>query len=198
MLNEKFIEGLKPVGRSKNKKQIILTNTCRDLKEYISSLKYRYNGNNKILPHYIITRSGDILNVIPPETYSNFLDNRLQNKQSIIITLENLGWLRKNPLSKGYLNWIGNVYNGDIYDRKWRGYNFWQPYTDEQTKSLKNLISELCDEFNIPHVFIGHNVKVEGIQKYNGIVSLSNYDNKHTSLNPAFNFDIFINKTKDE
>ena len=198
MLNEKFIEGLKPVGRSKNKKQIILTNTCRDLKEYISSLKYRYNGNNKILPHYIITRSGDILNVIPPETYSNFLDNRLQNKQSIIITLENLGWLRKNPLSKGYLNWIGNMYNGDIYDRKWRGYNFWKPYTDEQTKSLKNLISELCDEFNIPHVFIGHNVKVEGIQKYNGIVSLSNYDNKHTSLNPAFNFDIFINKTKDE
>jgi len=92
------IEGFNPVGRNKRKKQIILTHTSRDLRDYISSLKFRYNGNNKKLPHYLIGRDGVIYNIIPPETYSEYMDVASYNKSSIIICLENLGWLRKNPL----------------------------------------------------------------------------------------------------
>ena len=196
MLEVENIDGFNPVGRYKRKKQIILTHTSRNLKDYISSLKYRYNGENKKLPHYIIDREGTIYNIIPDETYSEYMDVSTYNKNSIIICLENLGWLRKNPLNNNYVNWIGTVYSDRIYERKWRGYHFWQPYTQIQIEKTVELIYELCDKFDIPKNSVGHNVKVDKIEKFNGIVTKSNYDNESTDLNPAFDFDIFINKVE--
>ena len=190
------IEGFSPVGRNKRKKQIILTHTSRNFKDYVSSLKYRYNGNNKKLPHYIISREGTVYNIIPPETYSKYMDVASHNKGAIIICLENLGWLRKNPLNNNYVNWIGTVYKDGIYERKWRGHHFWQPYTENQIESMLELINELCEEFDIPKVSVGHNVKVDKVDKFNGITTKSNYDMESTDLNPAFDFDIFINKVK--
>jgi hypothetical protein len=118
------------------------------------------------------------------------------NKSTIIISLENLGWLRKNPLQGGYINWIGNIYKDRIYERKWRGYFFWQPYTEEQLDSLSKLIKKLTNDFNIPETFIGHNVKVEKIEKFQGIATYSNYETDRTDLNPSFNFEEFIKKNK--
>lgn len=188
----------KPVGKFKNKKQILLTHTTRNLKDYISSLKYRRNGDNKKLPHYLISREGEVYQVIPPDTYSRYMDVQTYNKQNIIISLENLGWLKKNPLEGGYINWIGNIYKDRIYEKKWRGYFFWQPYTDEQMKSLSNLIKKLCEDFNIPMTSIGHNVKVDKIEKFNGIVTYSNYDKERTDLNPSFDFEELIKKIENE
>jgi len=155
MLKIDRIDGFKHRGNNKRKKQIILTHTSRNVKDYISSLKYRYNGKNMKLPHYIIDREGNIFNIIPPNTYSEFFDNKKLNKNGIIITLENLGWLRKNPLTNGFINWIGNTYTNDIFEKKWRGYFFWQPYTDIQMERVSELVSNLCDEFNIPKNCIG-------------------------------------------
>lgn len=198
MLKINEIEGFSPVGRHKRKKQIILTHTARNFNDYIMSLKYRYNGEYKKLPHYIINRNGEVFNIIPPETYSEYMDSSSHNKQSIIICLENLGWLRKNPLSGYYVNWIGDIYKDKIYERKWRGQFFWQPYTEKQINSLSELIKETCDRFDIPKNTIGHNVKVDKIEKFNGVVTKSNYDSESTDLNPAFDFDIFIKKIENE
>ena len=198
MLKINEIEQFKHVGRSKNKKQILLTHTSRNFKDYMYSLRYRYNGNNKKLPHYIIDREGNVFNIIPPDTYSEYMEVSSHNKKSIIITLENLGWLRKNPLKNSFINWIGDEYNENVYERKWRGHYFWQPYTKKQIDSLSSLVGELCEQFDIPKLSIGHNVKVDKIENFNGITSKSNYDVESTDLNPAFNFDIFINKKEDE
>jgi len=59
---------------------------------------------------------------------------------------------------------------------------------------MSMLIDELCEQFDIPKLSIGHNVKVDKIENFNGITTKSNYDIESTDLNPAFNFDIFINK----
>jgi len=198
MIKVNVIDGFKPVGRYKKKKQIILTHTSRNLKDYISSLKYRYNGDNKKLPHFIIGREGDVYNIIPTDTYSYYMETNNNNKQSIVICLENLGWLRKNPLTHNFINWIGDIHEDEIYSRKWRGYHFWQPYTDNQMDSLVNIVNKLCDDYEIPKISVGHNVKVDKIEKFRGIYSNSNYDIINTDLNPAFDFDIFINKIKDE
>lgn len=192
------ISGFKPIGRFKRKKQIVLSHTSRNVVDYVSSLKYRYNGDNKKLPHFIIDREGKIYNIIPTNTYGDYLDSLYHNKNSIIITLENLGWMRKNPLKNNYVNWIGNEFNGEIYERKWRGYYFWQPYTKEQRISLINLVNMVCDEYDIPKQSIGHNVKVDKVEKYSGIISRSNCDVDYTDLNPAFDFDIFIEKENHE
>jgi len=193
-----ILTDFKSVGNYKNKKQILLTHTARNIKDYIRGLKYRLNGNYKKLPHYIISREGEIYQIIPPETYSNYIDIKTYNKSAIIISLENLGWLRKNPLKGGYINWIGNIYKDRIYERKWRGYFFWQPYTEIQMDSLSKLIKKLCVDFNIPETFIGHNVKVDKIEKFHGIASYSNYDAERTDLNPSFNFEEIIKTVENE
>lgn len=191
MLTITNLDGFEATGKHKKKKQIILCHTSRNLNDYISSLKYRYNGNNKQLPHYIISNSGEVFSIIKPDTYSNFLENEKVNKNAIVICLENLGWLKKNPLSNYYVNWIGNIYNQGIYEKKWRGHFFWARYTDEQIKSLGILVNQLCDEFDIPKSSIGHNVKVDGIEKFEGIVTKSNFDADFTDLNPHFDFETF-------
>lgn len=192
------IEGLKPVGKYKRKKQIILTHTSRNINDYIVSIKNRYNGEYKKIPHYIIDREGRCLNIIPSNTYSGFMDNSSHNKKVIIISLENLGWLRKNPLNGAYVNWIGNIYNGKIYERKWRNHFFWQPYTEKQINELSKLVIKLCDEFDIPKTTIGHNVKVDKVENFSGIVTYSNYFKEKTDLNPSFDFDKFTKKIRYE
>lgn len=54
----------------------------------------------------------------------------------------------------------------------------WQPYTQEQINSLLLLIDELCLEFDIPKVSVGHNVKLEKVENFNGITSKSNYNSE--------------------
>jgi N-acetyl-anhydromuramyl-L-alanine amidase AmpD len=188
----------KSVGKSKRKKQILLTHTSRNVRDYISGLKYRYNGENKKLPHYVISREGEIMQIIPPDTYSEYLEVSSYNKQNIVVSLENLGWLKKNPINQGYINWIGNIYRDEVYERKWRGYYFWQPYTDQQINSLTKLILKLCEDFNIPKTTIGHNVKMDKIENFNGIVSHSNYYSEKTDLNPSFDFELLKKNIKNE
>lgn len=192
------LTGFKPVGNFKRKRQILLTHTARNITDYISSLKYRLNGDNKKLPHYIVSRDGVVYQILSPETYSRYMDVQTYNKQSIIISLENLGWMKKNPLDGGYINWIGNIYKDRIYEKKWRGYFFWQPYTEEQMKSLANLIKKLCEDFDIPKTSIGHNVKIDKVEKFNGITSYSNYDKERTDLSPAFDFEQLIKNIENE
>lgn len=198
MLPIQKIEGIKPQGKYKRKKQIVLCHSSRVTQDYLNALKYRYNGNNPYLPHYVINRDGEVFNIIPSDTHSKFLEVESFNKSVIVICLGNLGWMKKNPLSGAYVNWIGNIYNQGIFEKKWRNHFFWQPYTDKQIKNLSILISNLCDEFNIPKTCIGHNVKVDGIEKFEGIVSKSNYDSEYTDLSPAFDFEELKKLLEDE
>ena len=49
--------------------------------------------------------------------------------------------------------------------RKWRGHHFWQPYTDNQMESLINVVNKLCEDYDIPKMSVGHNVKVDKIER---------------------------------
>jgi N-acetyl-anhydromuramyl-L-alanine amidase AmpD len=181
----------KPTGKQKKKKQIILCHTSRDIGEYLLSLKHRLNGNFDRIPNYVITREGTILKLLPDIGHTNFFNDQNINRNTIIVSLENLGWLNKEPLKDYYTNWIGNTHKGDIFDRKWRDYFFWQPYTEVQYERLHFLCNKLCDEFKINKKNIGHNTKITGIEKFEGITAKSNYDVIFTDVSPAFNFEKF-------
>jgi len=58
--------------KNKKKRQIILCHSFRPHNEYLNSLKYRNNGNYDKIPNYFITSEGEILNLIPDDSYSNF------------------------------------------------------------------------------------------------------------------------------
>lgn len=193
---EKKIE--RGFGSNKKKNQIILTHTSRDIEEYLVSLKTRLNGKYKKIPHYLISREGRIIQLLKDEECPKFFYNDGLNKKSIIICLENLGWLEKRPLKNYYINWIGNIYKQKVVDRKWRDYFVWHPYTDEQIDKTAELCQELSKKHKINLNCVGHNTKVKGVESYLGILTKSNFDEFSTDLSPAFNFDYFIKKLKNE
>lgn len=192
MVDVKEYEKFDEIGKSKEKKQIILCHTSREVREYLTSLKFRYNKKFDKIPNFIVTREGQVLKLLSELSYSNFFFEEETNKKSIIISLENLGWLEKKPLTNQYINWNGYIYNGEPYVKKWREYFFWQPYTEIQMSKTFELCNKLCEQFGINKNCSGHNTKIDGIEKFEGIVSRSNYDVRFTDLNPSFNFERFI------
>lgn len=198
MTNIEHFGEFKPEGKSKKKKQIILCNTLREAGEYLTSLKYRYYGKYNRIPNYLITREGKIIELLGDTEYSKFHSNTNVDKNAITIVLENLGWLERKPLTQLYINWIGSIYKGKVYEKKWRDYFFWEPYTEEQIKSCATLCKELIKNHSIDKKCIGHNTKIDGIEKYEGIISRSNFDTMYTDLSPAFQFDTFIEQLENE
>ena len=180
--------------KNKKKKQIILTHSSRILDEYLASLKYRNNLNYSKIPHYIISRDGHVLNLLKNEIISENFNNNTVNSNSIIVCLENLGWLYKEPLKNSHINWIGNIYNGKVFEKKWRDFIFWQPYTDVQIDNTVELVKNICEKSNIPLKFVGHNTKINKPSSFEGILTRSNYDINKTDLSPAFDFDLFSKK----
>ena len=177
-----------PIGVSNKKTQIVLTDTKRDVRNYIQSLRYRYNKKNPYLPHYVISKKGDIYKIMEPNKYSNYLENETYDKKSIIISLENFGCLKKNTLEESYVSWIGDIYKKKAFERKWRDCFFWDRYEKKQLEATGDLIVKLCDEFNIPKITIGHNVRQDGVENFKGVATRSNYDVGFKDVNPAFDF----------
>ena len=198
MLNIEKYGNFKTTGKQKKKKQIILCHTSREVEEYLTSLNVRYNSKYDKIPNYLITKNGKILQLLPDEGHTNFFSEDNINRNSIIVCLENLGWLEKKPLTNYYINWKGSIYNQEVYEKKWRDFFFWEPYSDEQVKSTAELCSHLTEILKIKKRCIGHNTRFEGIEHFEGIVSKSNFDGKHTDLNPSFNFGDFIKLLENE
>jgi len=188
----------KPVGKQKKKHQIILTHTSRNINDYLQSLKFRFNGDFKRIPNYIITREGKIIQLLGNTEHSEYFKDPNINRNSIIVSLENLGWLQKEPLTDHYINWIGDIYKGKVFEKKWRDYFFWQPYTEEQVKCTSSLCEKLLKEMKIKSQIVEHNTKIVGIERYVGIVSKSNFDTIYTDLSPAFNFNELLKHIENE
>jgi hypothetical protein len=188
----------KHIGENKNKTQIILIHTSRDINQYLMGIKYRFNGKYDKIPNYIIDKEGKILETLSPEKYSKVFNNKNIDNKSIIISLENLGWLEKEPLKNGYINWIGNIYKGEVFERKWRDYLYWDKYTNKQMDSCIFLCKKLIEEFGVSKKFVGHNTKINGAEKFEGVVTRSNYFLETTDLNPSFDFEYFLKNIEDE
>jgi N-acetyl-anhydromuramyl-L-alanine amidase AmpD len=188
----------KPLGKQKKKSQIILTHTSRNVENYLASLRYRYNGKFDRIPNYVITKEGKILQLLDNIEHTNYFNEPNINRNGIIISLENLGWLEKQPLEDHHINWIGDIYKGKPFERKWRDYFFWEPYSEEQIKSLVNLVKNLFKVMKIQNNVIGHNTKIKGIEKFEGLVTRSNFNSDYTDMSPAFDFEKIINNLTNE
>ena len=74
----------KGLGKNKNKRQIILCHTSREVGEYLTSLRLRHNGNYCRLPHFVIGRDGKIIQLLSTNSISNFFGNEILNKEGTI------------------------------------------------------------------------------------------------------------------
>ena len=89
MLNIVTYGNFKGTGKQKRKKQIILCHTSREVEEYLASLKFRYNGNFNRIPNFLVTRDGEVLQLLPENGYTNFFEDDTVNYNSVFISLEN-------------------------------------------------------------------------------------------------------------
>ena len=171
------------------KTQIMIGHTSRDLGDYLKSIEIRNNGKYKRKPHYIISQLGEVKELVNPKYTSQFFGDKSIDSRLISILLENNGWLTYKKQTNLLCDWLGNIYKGEVFEKKWRNKFFWSTYTEEQLNTLNSLLENLCDDFNIKRKMVGHNVRVKGVENFKGIVSRSNYSEFFTDLSPAFNFD---------
>jgi N-acetyl-anhydromuramyl-L-alanine amidase AmpD len=181
-------------GTHKKIKQIVLFNSKRVIENYFASLKYRSLKEKKI-PNFVVTRKGEVYQTLKDGDYSNFFNNNF-DKEVITICLENLGWLEKVPLESFHINWCGDIYNGEVFSRKWRDYFMWQPYTEIQIEKCSELCNLLLEKFSIDKNIIGHNTQVDFIENFRGISTRSNFEKNSTDVSPSFDFEIFSKKIK--
>ena len=179
------------------KKQIVIGNTNNNnMKHYIGWVN-RYNGKYKKTAAFTIDGDGIIYKHFEPRYQSEYFNDLKQNNKSIVILLENDGSLIKDIEKNNFLSWLGYIYKEeDVFEKKWRTYNYWVQYKKEQIDSAVNLVKELCEEFYIPLTAMTHNTKMNDLEDYCGILYKSNIEMYYTDLSPAFDFEYFTNKIK--
>lgn len=182
--------------RKSKKTQILLYDTKRRVDDFIHKIKYRINGKYDDIPHFVITKTGMVLQIFDTNYSSKTFDNPSLDRKQIKVAIENLGWLNKNTITGSYTNWIENQYRSEPYIKNWRNYYFWDKYNDIQMEKVSELCEFLCEKHDIFKQHVPSQGYLQKIDKFNGIVCKSNFSNIYTDINPSFNFRILFNHAK--
>ena len=188
---------LNVVKKKSKKTQIFLYDTQRRADDFMMKLKHRLNGRYEDIPHFVISKTGKIFSVFDTKYSSKTLDEPFFDRRFIKIALENLGWLNKNTITGVLHNWINDPYRAEPFIRQWRGYHYWDRYTEPQMKSLVDLCEMLCIEHDIPYQTVPSQGYIENLSKFRGIVCKSNFLSIYTDINPSFDFRLFYNDAKE-
>lgn len=169
------------------KNQIIIHHTSGG--SVPSTLNWWIHDKQRIGTHFIIDRDGRVINCIPLEYWAYHLgvsmtgnkipreykrkDKEL-NKSSISIELASWGGLTKK--SDKYYSWSNQeVKNVDILDNKFRGYDYFEKYTEEQLRSLKKLIEQLSQDYQIPISPLTFDINYNALNGVSGTYTHVNY-----------------------
>ena len=175
------------------KKQIVIGHTGNKDMRHVIGWLHRFNKKYKKTAAFTIDKAGIIYQHFDPKFQSRFFNDVDLDNKSIVILLENQGWLEKDVIKNEFITWIGDIYkqSSDIVDKKWRGYTYWSSYTEEQVISTKILIEMLCKEFFIPINPITHNTKIDNTLEEASIIYRSNLNKNYTDLSPAWDCNLF-------
>lgn len=178
------------------KKQIVIGHTFNNSMKHFNGWVLRHNGKYKATAPYTIDVNGNIYEHFKPIYQSKYFKNQELDNKSILILLENDGWLVKNAEKSEFITWVGDIYKQPelVVEKRWRGYNYWSPYSEKQIESVVSLVRVLCGEFNIPLTSISHNTRVDNLMDYEGVLYKSNLEKHYTDLSPSWDCEEFKNK----
>jgi hypothetical protein len=179
--------------RKTKKSQILLFDTKRRLDDYVNKLQYRKNGRYQEIPHFIISKLGQVYQIFDTNHSSIIFNEPKIDKKIISIAIENLGWLNKNTITGVLNNWIGDPYRSEPYIKGWRNRFFWDKYTDTQLELVSELCEFLCDKHHINKQAVSSQGYLQNVPNFNGIVCKSNFSDIYTDINPSFNFRTIFN-----
>ena len=185
------------VKKKSKKTQILLYDTQRRIDDFVNKIKHRKNGNFEDIPHFIVSKLGQVYQVFDTNYSSNTFNNPYKDNRMIKIAIENLGWLNKNTITGVLNNWIGDPYRSEPYIRNWRNYYFWDKYNESQTEAIYELCNDLCEKHNIFKQTVPSQGYIENASNFKGIVCKSNFSTIYRDINPSFNFEGFFNNTNE-
>lgn len=188
-----------------NKQRIVLHYTAGGLVGDFSTLAL---SKNKINVAFLIARNGKIIQLFHPDYWAYHLGkgavggNESQSKRTIAIEISNWGWLDlKGEVLYTYTGLpYCHISETDKYikTQKFRDKEYWATFTEEQYKSLKDLLLVLTSKYKIPYVFLPESERNEYTDKvlsFSGIVTHTNYRGLNTlgkhdkwDIGPAFNW----------
>lgn len=178
------------------KKQIVIGHTNNHDMKHVVGWKKRNNGQYNKTAAFTIDAAGVVYKHFDPKYQSKYFGKLELDTKSIIILLENDGWLTRKNANSAFYNWKGDIYNGRVVGKLWRGNNSWSHYTDNQFESCVELVNMICDEFFIPNVAMSHNTKIDDLSDFQGVVYKSNIERYYNDLSPAWNCEEFKNKVE--
>lgn len=169
---------------------IVIGHTSNHDMRHVTGWLHRYNGKYKKTASFTIDINGIVYKHFEPKYQARYFNNLELDNKTIVILLENDGWLYKDIVKNEFITWIGDIYkqSGEIVEKKWRNHAYWSPYSDKQIDSANELVKMLCKEFFIPMTAISHNTKIDNLLENNGIIYKSNLNKHYTDLSPAWNF----------
>lgn len=175
------------------KKQIVIGHTFSSEMKHFHGWNLRLNGSYNKTSAFTISSNGHIYQHFDPIYTSNILETNELNNKSIVILIENDGWLIKDDKKNRFINWVGDIYNKpeSVVEKRWRGNNYWAPYSEKQLTSAIELCDMLCKEFYIEKFAIPHNTKIDNLDGFEGVIYRSNLEKYYTDLSPAWNFEKF-------
>jgi hypothetical protein len=109
------------------------------------------------------------------------------NQASIGIELDSYGGLVKKG-QKFYTVYGNEIAKSKVveYKEEFRGYKYYEKYTDKQLKTMKDLIEYLCDKYSIPSDFKleSFNVSKDALNGVPGIYSHTSYRSDKSDVHP--------------
>tara|TARA_R110002050_G_scaffold34397_1_gene86762 strand:+ start:5011 stop:5625 length:615 start_codon:yes stop_codon:yes gene_type:complete len=198
--NDYTLSGKNYISEGTIKTRIVLGNTFSSDMQHTIGWSKRNGGEYKKTAMFTVSLNGEIHQHFPPKYFSNFTNDIKLDESIISILIENEGWLNKNLLNeKEYVNYVGTIYKRDdsIFNKKWRNFRYWAPYSEEQFNSAINLVKELSKTFDIPLNVIDNNTIIKNESNDNGVFYKSNFNKGYTDLSPAWDFKLFKNKVEE-
>lgn len=178
------------------KNLIVIGHTFNHDMKHVTGWLHRYHGKYKKTSAFTISTNGTIYQHFDPKYHSRYFNKTELDNKSIVILLENDGWLVKDNQKNEFYTWIGDIYSEPnmIIEKRWREYSYWAPYTNEQIESTLSLCNKLCVDFDIPVMVMNHNTKIDNLIGYEGIIYRSNLEKHYTDLSPSWDCNEFKNK----
>lgn len=182
------------------KRQIVLHHTAGGpaAPPVVNWWNTRLGGKGTVGTAFVIARDGTLVQAFDPKYWANHIavpGKRFLEYQSIGIELCNYG--PAIPIKGKFYAFVNlkkeikdvihyqDGYKGDIVMGKYQKFYYFEKYTEEQLKTLRKLVRQLSDEFNIPYVFdLSCKVNYLALKGTPGIFTHASYRLDKSDLHP--------------